>query len=249
LSRVIKFAAVHGTPIIINNNTSTEAIEHLHMLTETTKPSSDPGLVDLSQKKAEQIIAKAEKQAEECLAKAKEESIGLRQSAHDEGYKLGYDEGFSQGKTKAENDNKQIMCNAVQKAQDTVTIAQNTAQEMVLSAERQIVDIAMNVARKILAREIEENPMVILPIVNEALEKVKNQEKITIRVNADDYSIVLQAKNDFQILIGREGVLNLIVDQTIESGSCMIDTPYGTVDARLDTKFEMIEKALQEVLP
>ena len=116
-----------------------------------------------------------------------------------------------------------------------------------LDAERQIVDIALAVARKILAYEISENPMVVLPLVKTALAKVCDQEEVVIRVSVDDFDAVQLAKNDLQIMVGREQALKIIVDSTITGGSCIIDTSYGTVDARVDTQFENIKKALQGV--
>ena len=245
---MIKFAAVHGAPVIINNTIISEEVAEQPCAPEEPKP--DPKvIIDISQKKAEQIIAKAEKQAEECIAAANEQIKELRKNAFDEGHERGYQDGFSQGKMKAEEESKQAKSEAVQKAQTVVKTAQQTAQEMILNAERQIIEIALSISRKVLAREMEENPMAILPIVNEALEKVKNQDKVTIRVNAEDYPIVLQAQKEFQMLLGREGIVNITVDQTLEAGSCMIDTPYGNVDATLDSKIEMIEKALREIMP
>lgn len=248
MSRVIKFAAIHGAPVIINNTSITEDVAVQPCAPK--EPRQDPNLIiDISQKKAEQIISKAEKQAEECLAAVDRQIKELRQNAFDEGHEQGYRDGFSQGKTKAAEEIKEIKSDAVQKAQTVVKNAQQTAQEMILNAERQIIEIALSISRKVLAREMEENPMTILPIVSEALGKVKNQDKVTIRVNAEDYPIVLQAQKEFQMLLGREGVLNITADQTIDAGSCMIDTPYGTVDATLDSKFEMLEKALREITP
>lgn len=251
MSRIIKYAAIHGTPLIINNSRNIEP--PLHVVPDTSKPTEiEPdisAIIDRAQEKAEDLIAKAEQQAQNCLTAAEEQIASLKQNAYDEGYTKGYEEGFAKGQNEAALQSKKIIDDSVQKANAAFNAAQKAAQEMVISSERQIIDIAMSVAKKILARELDENPMVILPIVGEALEKVKDQEKILIRVSNEDYPIILQAKNDFQMLVGRDGVLTIAIDQTISTGSCMIDTPYGTVDARFDTKLEMLEKALRDVLP
>lgn len=251
MSRIIKYAAIHGTPLVINNARKIE--QPLHAVPDISNSAeTEPDISNIianAQEEAQQIINKAQQQAQSHLAAAEEEVVSLKQNAYEEGYKKGYDEGFVKGQAEAAQQSQQIIDDAVRKTNAAFDAAQEATHEMVVSAERQIIDIAMSVAKKILARELDENPMVILPIVGEALARVKDQEKILIRVNNDDYPIVLQAKKDFQMIIGRDGVLTITIDQTIMPGSCMIDTPYGSVDARLDTKLEMVEKALQDVLP
>ena len=91
--------------------------------------------------------------------------------------------------------------------------------------------------------------MVVLPIVTAALKKVRDQEQIEIRVNPEEYHLLLQARKDLQLVLGREQALQIVADQTIPAGGCIIDTAYGSVDARIDTQFDTLRKALAEVIP
>lgn len=207
--------------------------------------------IDEAAQEAEKIIAQAKEEATQCLDQARQEASLLKQQAHDEGqqqgYQVGVEEGLVQGRQAGRTEMEQAIADGITKAQQLLDASQQEAKEMMLSAERQIVDIALAVARKILAYEIAENPMVVLPLVKAALEKVSDQEDVVIRVSVDDFDSVLMAKKDLQAMVGREHALKIIIDHTIESGSCIIDTSYGTVDARVDTQFENIKKALQGV--
>lgn len=130
-----------------------------------------------------------------------------------------------------------------------INSANREAEKMITAAERQIIDVALAVARKLLAREIEENPAVVLPIVKNALEKVHDQEQIVIKVSVDDFELVTEAKSDLQIMAGCEQPPTVLADPTLTAGNCVIDTAYGSVDARIDMQFAAIQKALQEVMP
>lgn len=204
---------------------------------------------------AKQIIAEAKKAATQCLEEARQEASLLKQQAHDEGhqqgnqagYEEGYQNGLVQGKQDGRSEMEQVIADAIAKAQHMLDTCQQETKAMIIDAEKEIVDIALAVARKIIAYEIVENPMVVLPLVKAALQKVSDQEEVVIRVSADDFDSVLMAKKDLQAMVGREHALKIIVDHTIESGSCIIDTSYGAVDARVDTQFETIKKALQGV--
>jgi flagellar assembly protein FliH len=250
LSRIIKFASVQEEPLIINNHRPAFAI-----VEQTEDSAAEPEREQIQEAidEAKKILDDAKKQAETCISQALQEAEQLRQQAceagRQEGYQAGYSEGVRQGKEQAELEMTNKINSASETAENILADARQEYQETLIKAEREIVKIALAVARKILAREIDENPTVILPIVKTALEKVRDQESIIIRVNPIDYDIVVQSKRDLQIMIGCEDALSVVSDNTVSPGGCMIDTPYGTVDASLDIQFEAIKRALEEIMP
>lgn len=242
-------------PVVIESNFTIEetsvAISSANDIPEDDVPEIDTSvideLIDSARSQATTIIDEAKKTAELCLNEAEQKSIEVRQQAYDEGYQQGYQKGIMQGRQDGLAQMQQTISQTVAKTQQILAAGEQEAKQMIVDAERQIVDIALAVARKILAYEIRENPMVVLPLVKAALQKVSDQEEVVIRVSMDDFDAVLMAKKDLQTMVGREHALKIIVDNTIECGSCVIDTSYGAVDARVDTQFENIKKALQGV--
>ncbi len=206
-------------------------------------------IIASAKEEAAVIIDRAKKEAIQCINEANQQVELLRQQAHADGYQTGHQQGIEQGKQSGLEEMQSMFDNAVEKTQQMLTLGEKEAKEMILAAERQIVEIALAVAGKVLACQIEENPMTILPIVKNALEKVKDQEQIVIRVSSKDFDIVLQAKQEFQKMVGCEQALTIVADRTITAGSCIIDTSYGLIDAKIDTQFDALRKALQGVLP
>jgi flagellar assembly protein FliH len=206
-------------------------------------------LLDEARGQAAKLIADAEAEVKEKLAAAETESELLKQQARENGFQQGYDEGFEKGQQSALEEMKGMIAEAVGKSEQIIAMAEREAQASVLAAERQIIELSLSIARKILARELEENPMVVLPIVKKALEKVRDQEQIVIRVNPSDYELVLQAKRDLQMILGQEQSLVVSHDHTIDAGSCMVESSNGTVDARVSTQFSELEKVLREIMP
>jgi len=221
--------------------------------------SAGDAVLDAAQENAATIVAEAQKVAEGYLTEATQQAPKIKQQAYDEGYQKGqsegyqqgqdegYQQGYEQGKHEGLTEMQQVIHDAVAKTTHMLATTEQEVKDMIVLAEEQIVEIALAVARKILAYEISENPMVVLPLVKSALQKVSDQEDVVIRASVDDFEAVLMAKKDLQIMVGSEHALKIIVDHTITSGSCMIDTSYGTVDASIDTQFETIKKALQGV--
>ena len=224
------------------------------------QPAVLPIDLEVVRQEAESIVTEAKTTAAQCLADAEckaQELAKLSQQAFEESHNKGlqegrdegYQAGFADGNQKALTEMQQTMQLSLEKAESIVKAAEQEALQMILAAERQIVEIALAVASKVLAREIEENPTTILPIVKEALGKVRDQDQIVIRVNPEDYEMVLMAKRDLQLMVGRENAVSVTVDHIVSPGGCVIDTVLGTVDARLDTKLELVYRAIQDVMP
>jgi flagellar assembly protein FliH len=224
------------------------------------QPVIPPIDLEVVRQEAESIIAEAKTTAAQCLTDAEckaQELSKLSQQAFEESHNKGFEEGrdegyqagFEDGNQKALAEMQQTMQLSMEKAENVIKAAEQEALQMILDAERQIVEIALAVASKVLSREIEENPTTILPIVKEALGKVRDQDQIVIRVNPEDYEMVLMAKRDLQLMVGRENAVSVTVDHIVAPGGCVIDTALGTVDARLDTKLELVYRAIREVLP
>ena len=232
------------SPVVIDN---TFVIDEVQI--DTSKVDD---LMRAAHSEVAALIEKAGITAEQCLIEANQQVASLKQQAYDEGHPQGHEQGYEQGIAEGKQAGlaamQKIIDDAIVKTEQILAAGEQAAKQMMVAAEEQIVDIALAVARKILAYEIAENPMVVVPLVKAALQKVSDQEEVVIRVSVEDFDTVLLAKTELQTMVGRENALKIIVDRTIESGSCMIDTSYGTVDARIDTQFEAIRKALQGVV-
>lgn len=198
---------------------------------------------------AETIIAKASASAARRMADAEAEAQQLLSQAQQVGYTQGYQDGLAQGNAAALSEIKQTIQLSREKAERITAAAQQQAQLMIENAEHSIVEIALAVASKVLAREIEFDPDTILPIVKEALGKVSDQDNIVIRINSEDYEMVLSAIRELQLMVGREHAVVVTADAIVARGGCVIETASGNVDARLETKLETLHKAIQEVLP
>ncbi len=242
-------------PVLIDSNFTLEPEQAEVSLIDTSVSEVDD-LMNSAREEVAMLIAQANMKAESCLREADEQARDIKEKAYAEGYQQGqvqgqeqgYQDGLIQGRQAGREEWQNLLDQAVAQTKQMLMATEKDAKEMMKDAERQIIDIALAVSRKILAYEIAENPIVVLPLVKAALEKVSDQEDIVIRVSNDDFDSVLLAKRDLQNMVGREHALKIIPDRTIESGSCVIDTSYGTVDGRIDTQFTIIKKVLQDLV-
>ena len=197
--------------------------------------------------KARESFENAKIEAAKIIEDAHTEAELLKQHAHKEGHKLGYQEGFDDGKNIGYAQMKDLIEETVQKAENILTLAESQTKKMLFDANDEIVDIAKMAIQRALCQEAVSNPEFITAIVKEALDKVRDHGQITIRVHPMNFDILVEEKHELQKLLGREHDLTITADKTIMLGGCVIDTSNGSVDARLDTKLELLSKTLEEI--
>lgn len=206
-------------------------------------------ILEIARKQAEEMLLAAASEAEEmkALAAAEGKEAGYK-TGYDNGCEAGQAKGYEDGLEKAAEEMRQAVHAANQKAEHTIAIAESDTKDAILGAESKIVEIALAIIDKVLPQHFIDVPQVILPLVRSALEKVKDQNAIVVRVSPDDYELVLMAKNEFQMILEGDEKLTIAEDQTIVRGGCMIESANGNVDARLATQLDTLKKAIQEVM-
>lgn len=212
-------------------------------------PSLSESILREADAEAAKVMEEARRAAKTMLTGAEAQLEEMRRTAYDEGFAKGHADGLVQGEAAGVARAQGVVDEAIERSGRLIAMAEEQGRHAFVEAERAMVELALAVAGKILAKEIEENPMVVLPIVRAAIDKVRDQEQITIRVHPDDYDFVLAARLELSSMLSRDKALSVVADGALKNGDCMVETPYGTVDARIDTQLELVKSALRELTP
>ena len=188
-------------------------------------------------------------ECEKMIADTKEEAKKIREQAKKEGH----DEGFAQGKADGESAARKELAETIrqtnEKAERTLQEAKEQTSEYFIRAEDDIVNVVMMAIEKILPQHFLDVPQVVLPVVREAIMRVRDQKEIKVHVEPDSYELILMARGEFQaMLTDGTAVLEVVSDDTLKPGDCVIETPNGGVDARLLTQIELMKNSIQSVL-
>ena len=235
-----------------------EEIERKSLLLDAKLQASEA-----TQAEADEIKAQAEeikRQAEELKAEAeqiiedtKKEAEELLERVHKEGYDAGYEEGkedgIKDGREHIEEELADIVRQANEKAQKTIRDAKEQTAEYFIRAEDEIVAVVMMAIEKILPQHFLDVPQTVLPLVREAIRHVRDQKEIKVHVDPDSYDLVLMARSEFQsMLTDGTAIIEVVSDEALKPGDCVIETPNGGVDARLSTQLDLMKNAVQSVL-
>lgn len=207
-------------------------------------------LIQETQNECEEIIAETRSRAEE---EAKQTLEDARKAGHEKGYGEGYTDGVNQGRIDGEravrDEMKQAIFDANAKAEKTLRDAKNQTSEYFTRSEDEIVKVVMMAIEKILPQHFLDVPQVVLPVVRDAIKFVRDQKEIKIHVEPESYDLILMARSEFQsMLTDGAAILEIISDEALKPGDCLIETPNGGVDARLATQIELMKDALKTVL-
>lgn len=119
---------------------------------------------------------------------------------------------------------------------------QHAQAELAAKAEEQLLALALDIARKVLAQEIQAGRYEIDPIVTEALRQLPARCDVTVRLHPDDHA---QCKAALE-LGGDSESIRFVADANVLRGECFLETSEGTVDAGVETQLGEIAEALRQ---
>ncbi len=114
--------------------------------------------------------------------------------------------------------------------------------------EREVVKLAIEVAKKIVHREIQADREIIQTLVKVALSHVAEKSAVTVHLHPVDYNYILEHRAELSSGADDEREVALLADKSIERGGCLIQTECGDIDARIEEEFREVERGFFEGL-
>ena len=262
MSKVIKYAQWKETPRSIEAPPAPPSPKEEGAEPEVDEEAVARLMEEAAQKeqRAKELLKEAEKQAALLKQEGQAEYDRLVEEARaeiaaekEEARTKGYEEGLRQGKENGEKEIRQSLQDAINeanaKAEKTLRDAEEATFDYLQKAEADVVAIAMGVVEKVLPQHFIDVPQMVLPLAREAILKVKDQKKLVVHVPPGSYDFVLMARDELrQILTAGDALLEIHADEALKPGDCLVETPNGSVDARLATQMELIKQAVLDVM-
>ncbi|GEM_PF-5577266 len=120
--------------------------------------------------------------------------------------------------------------------------------EMLVELQPQVARIAVEVARRVVRRELRTDPGMISRTVQSALEQVAAASQSRVRVHPLDAQVLQAAIRELLPASDEAASVEIIPDGSVERGGCVIEGDRGIVDARLETQFEEMQARLLDGL-
>jgi len=182
--------------------------------------------IERSKFEAERIILEAEKRVSE-----------IEHDAYMKGHEAGREEGYKEGQAE--------VMRLIDRLGTIVSSAVDIRDDIIKSSEKMMTEMILMIARKVIKDEIVERREVVINNIKEAIKKVKDRDRIDIRVNFADLDMTTAHKDELIKMMESLKKVNIYEDSRVERGGCIIETDVGAVDARISTQLDAIEEAIR----
>jgi len=193
----------------------------------------------------EKAAQKIEEDAQS-LALSKEQETRQKLSAIEaearaKGHKEGYDEGWESGAAEAER--------LVERIHVILDRINDKRQEIIEGTEVQIVQLVLQISKKVVKVISENQRNVVINNVLQALRKLKTRGDVVVRVNLEDLKVSTDHVKEFLQLVENVKSITVVEDSTIDHGGAVVETDYGEIDAKISSQFAEIEEKIIELMP
>jgi flagellar assembly protein FliH len=156
-----------------------------------------------------------------------------KQKAYEEGYKKGLEEGKKEIEAIL-NEKMKLLENSIEK----IDKINETFEEKILSIEKELVAVALDIAKEVIQKEVSENSKEIAyNLAKSLMDEVKDATKIKIKVNPKDAEF-LKSKDLKNV--------EIIEDPAVKEGGVVIISDIGNIDAEIINRFKAIKEAILE---
>jgi len=148
-------------------------------------------------------------------------------------------QGYTDGIARAQGEVKELLVEAVA----ALTTAQQERISIAHQNEAALADLAMTIARRVIGAHLEQDPELVARIVRETITDLEPSASVVVHVNPANLAAVEANRAELERLVAGSGSVQIIADETVDDGGCLLVSPVGEVDARISTKLMVLETA------
>ncbi|MBC7325111.1 MAG: hypothetical protein H5T99_07340, partial [Moorella sp. (in: Bacteria)] len=124
--------------------------------------------------------------------------------------------------------------------------ARRVYQETISAAEGDIIELALAIAAKIIVKEVELRPDLVLEIARQAIRQVAEGQNYIIYASPEVAEVIRQHRAELLAEAVPGARLQVVEDPGFQACGCRVETENGFVDAGVDSQLEELKKILRE---
>jgi flagellar assembly protein FliH len=175
---------------------------------------------------------------EECLGKYTEDDLRSRE-------KQSWEAGLREGEIRARAEFTQAIAAERAKVNLAIDSFQQERDLYYQRVEGEVVRLSLAIARKILHREAQVDPLVLTAVARVALEKIASGSRVRLRVPAAEMGKWQETLAASENLRPQPEV---VADATLSGAQLILETEVGTADLSLEAQLKEIEQGFLDLL-
>jgi flagellar assembly protein FliH len=166
-------------------------------------------------------------------------------SASDQVPQQAYERGLSEGKASVRAEFEKATAELRSQISGALRNFSKERADYFGQVEVEVVRLSLSIARKILHRESQIDPMVLTGVVHVALHKLDCDTRVRLRTHPDEARFwsdyFKQAKDIYP-------TIDVVGDPSLPQGHCTLETDFGTTEISLETQLKEIEQGFFDLL-
>lgn len=158
-------------------------------------------------------------------------------NAHDEAHQIretARKEGFEAGLSQSEA--------VLAELRDALNNILSGREEALLSVANEISGMAIKVAERIIRTEVSCDETLVMKLVRDTIKTAgRNIKSLIVKVNAEDVALVEKTLKS-EPIPNLKAEIEVMADEAVDVGSCIIETSGGLIDATFTTQLEVLRK-------
>lgn len=152
--------------------------------------------------------------------------------------------GSAEAEARLKRDHEQKLTQERARITETIRSFEQTRREYFAKVEGEVVQLALSIAKKILHREAQVDPLLVTALVHIALGQMKEGSAVVVRVRPEEASRWRE-----QLRVPAVNVeVTVIEDSERSPGDCVLETEMGSVNFNLNTQLKEVERGFLDVL-
>ncbi|MDR1482151.1 MAG: flagellar assembly protein FliH [Synergistaceae bacterium] len=166
----------------------------------------------------------------------------------EEGLAKGYSDGLVKAEADVRADYENRFSNALKLLAGINESLAGARERMTLSHAPQLVRLWEMMLRKMLQTGVKMDPEVVCRVLRNILNRVSDRERILIYLNGADVEMIEGSKEALMDSIRGVKFFEILSDEHVDRGSCLIETNLGIYDARWRTQLEQVSSEVEGLL-
>jgi len=151
-----------------------------------------------------------------------------------------FQDGVRRGREEAAAEVKPMLERLARSASDLSALRDRVRRQ----AERDLVKLALAIAKRVMHRELAIDPDAMQGIVRAALDRLQNRDVDRLRVHPNHVGSIRTCLEE----AGRAPAIEVIADPSLNVGDAVFETSLGELDASVDSQLREIERGFADKL-
>ena len=195
--------------------------------------------------RAKQYIETVREQAQQLLQESKIECARMQVQAKEEGTRLGENHVERLAMQMAAQIAEKRVQEAAQSVKSLCEDLETATQQWLRQWQHETITLAIGISEKILARQIESDPSILISWIEDSVRLIQGQRQIVLRIHPEDAQRLSSALSELVDDMKPSVEIQVVEDVAVGKFGVILQTPDTTIDRSLQMQLKRLVEELQ----